>query len=323
MKMKAIILGLALGAGALASTPVLAAGEGIAIDRKKWSFSGPMGHFDKNQLQRGFMVYQNVCATCHGLNRIAFRNLVQKGGPEFPEAGVRALAAGYKIKDLDEKGEPIERPGRLSDRFPSPYANELQARARNNGALPPDLSLIAKGRNVEYTGPLWFHPVSMLRDIGTGYQEGGADYLYALLTGYRDDAPAYRQEGNRFVAVPDSAVKRGDKSIKRCVAMEKGEDGKPDVCSEMADGMSYNLVYPGHQIAMASPLSKDDPRVKYTDGTPTTVSNYAADVSAFLSWAADPSHDQRKNMGWQVLLYLLVTAILLFVAKKRIWRDAH
>lgn len=320
--MKAITLGLALGASALASTPVLAAGEGIAIERQKWSFAGPAGHFDKKQLQRGFMVYKNVCASCHGLTRIAFRNLMQKGGPEFPEEGVRSLAASYKIKDLDEKGEPIERPGRLSDRFPPPYANDLQARARNNEALPPDLSLIAKGRSVEYTGSLWYHPISMLRDIATGYQEGGADYLYALLTGYKDKAPAYRNNAGKLVAVPESEV-RDEKSVVRCASIEKGEGGKPDVCNPLSDGMSYNAYFPGHQIGMAAPLSANDDRLKYTDGTPTTLSNYAADVSAFLSWAADPTHNQRKDMGWQVLLYLLVTAILLFVAKKRIWRDVH
>jgi cytochrome c1 len=322
MKMRAKSLGLALCAAALSTTPVLAAGEGIAIDRKTWSFSGPAGHFDKNQLQRGFMVYKNVCASCHGINRIAFRNLTQKGGPEFPEAGVRSLAASYKIKDLDEKGEPIERPGRLSDRFPPPYANDLQARARNNEALPPDLSLIAKGRGVSYTGSLWYHPISMLKDVVTGYQEGGADYIYALMTGYKEKAPAYRNNGGKLVPVPESEV-RDEKSVVRCASIDKSEDGTKDVCNPLSVGMSYNAYFPGHQIGMAAPLEANDSRLKYTDGTPTTLSNYAADVAAFLAWTADPTHDQRKDMGWQVLLYLLVTAVLLFVAKKRIWRDAH
>lgn len=320
--MKAITLGLAMAAAALASTGALAAGEGIAIERKKWSFSGPGGHFDKNQLQRGFMVYKEVCSSCHGLTRIAFRNLMDKGGPQFPEAGVRSLAASYKIKDLDDKGEPIDRPGRLSDRFPAPYANDKQARARNNEALPPDLSLIAKGRGVEYTGSLWYHPVSMLRDVATGYQEGGADYIYALMTSYKDKAPAYRNNAGKLVPVAEIEV-RDEKSVVRCATVEQGENGRPDSCNPMSEGMNYNAVFPGHQIGMAAPLAANDSRLKYTDGTPTTLSSYAADVSAFLSWAADPSQDQRKNMGWQVLLYLLVTAGLLFIAKKRIWRDAH
>ena len=303
--------------------PALAAGEAIEIARQKWSFSGPGGHFDKNQLQRGFMVYEKVCATCHGIKRIAFRNLVQKGGPQFPEDAVRSLAANYKIDELDANGKVVQRPGRLSDRFPSPYKNDVEARATHNGALPPDLSLIAKGRNVEYTGTLWYHPLSMLKDVATGYQEGGADYLYALLTGYKENAPAYRRDGAKLVAVAESSVQRGDKSILRCVAVEKGVGGKQDVCTPMADGMNYNSYFPGHQIGMTAPLSDNHPQLKYTDGTPTTTSNYAKDVAAFLSWAADPTHDERKDMGWKVLLYLLFTAVLLFVAKKRLWREVH
>lgn len=323
--MKQTTLGLALGAAAFAAVaggPVMAAGDGIAIERKKWSFSGPFGHFDKNQLQRGFMIYKEVCATCHGLSRIAFRNLAQKGGPEFPEAGVRSLAATYKIADLDANGETVQRAGRLSDRFPGPYANEKQARARNREALPPDLSLIGKGRGVEYTGTLWYHPISMLKDVATGYQEGGADYLYALLTTYKEKAPAYRRDGSKLVAVAEADVK-DEKSVMRCATVDHGEGGKQDTCNAVSEGMYYNATFPGHQIGMFPPLSANDSRLKYTDGTPTTLSNYASDITAFLFWTADPTHDERKNMGWQVLLYLLVTAILLFIAKKRLWREVH
>lgn len=319
-------LRLALGTAAVlvvaTGSPVLAAGEGVTIERRKWSFSGPGGHFDQNQLQRGFQVYKEVCATCHGLKQVSFRNLAQPGGPAFPEAGVRALAASYKVDEVDPNtGKVVQRPGRLSDRFPSPYKNEAEARSIHNGAYPPDLSLIAKGRGVEYTGTLWYHPVSMLRDVVTGYQEGGADYLYALLTGYKDNAPAYRRDGARMMPVAEAGIARGDKSILRCVAVETGAAGRPDVCAPMADGMHYNMAYPGHQIGMAKPIS--DGQVKYGDGTPGTVSNYAADVAAFLSWTADPTHDVRKGMGWQVMLYLLITSILLYVAKKRIWREVH
>lgn len=311
--------------GVSAAQPALAAGEAIEIPRQKWSFSGPAGHFDQAQLQRGFLVYKEVCSTCHGLKRIAYRNLMQKGGPAFAEAGVRTLAAEAKIEEIDpNSGKVVTRPGRLSDRLPSPYKNEAEARATHNGAYPPDLSLIAKGRNVEYTGSLWFHPLSMARDIATGYQEGGADYLYALLTGYKENAPAYRREASgRLVAVPESSVARGDKSILRCVTVEKGAPGRPDTCNELAEGMHYNTSFPGHQIGMANPLQANDQRLKFADGTTGTISNYAADVAAFLSWAADPHHDERKDMGWQVMLYLLITAVLLYLTKKRIWRDAH
>lgn len=303
------------------AVPAMAAGDGPEIAKKKWSFSGPAGHFDKNQLQRGFQVYKEVCAACHGLKRIAFRNLVQPGGPEFPEDGVRSLAATYKVDELDATGKVVQRAARLSDRFPSPYKNEAEARSIHNGAYPPDFSLIAKARGVEYTGPIWYHPVSMLKDVVTGYQEGGADYIYALITGYRDDAPAYRRDpSGKLTEVAEASIPRGDKTILRCVAVEKVA-GKPDVCTAMADGMNFNMAYPGHQIGMARPIS--EAQVKYGDGTAGTVSNYASDVAAFLTWTADPTHDQRKRLGWQVLLYLLVTTVLLYVAKKRLWREVH
>jgi cytochrome c1 len=311
------VLVVALGA----ATPALAAGDAVEIAKKKWSFSGPGGHFDKNQLQRGFQVYKEVCSSCHGLKRIAFRNLMQKGGPEFPEAGVRSLASTYKIDELNDVGKVVQRPGRLSDRLPSPYKNEAEARSIHNGAYPPDLSLIAKGRGVEYAGTLWYHPVSMLKDVVTGYQEGGADYLYALLTSYYDNPPAYRRDASgKLVPVAESSIQRGDKTILRCVAVEHAS-GKPDVCAPLADGMNYNTAFPGKQIGMAKPIS--DGQVTYGDGTAATVSNYAADVAAFLHWAADPTHDERKNLGWQVMLYLLITSILLYVAKKRLWREVH
>ncbi len=313
-----------LGAGlavALFAAPVQAAGGGAEIQRQNWSFGGIFGQFDRAQLQRGFQVYKEVCASCHGLKRIAFRNLLESGGPQFSEAGVRSLAASYEIEDgPNDEGSMFMRPGRLSDRFPDPFKNEQEARAANNGAYPPDLSLITKARNVAYHGSVWMHPLSMLRDIATGYQEGGSDYLYALLTDYKEKAPAYRRDGGRLVAIAEGDI-RDEGGVERCVAVEQGQDGQPDTCAPMADLMNYNAAFPGHQIAMAPPLSDD--LVEYQDGTAGTVANYARDVTAFLSWAADPTLETRKAMGWQVLFYLLVMSILLFFAKRAIWRDVH
>ena len=279
--------------------PVTAsAAGGVEVNRQQWSFAGIFGSFDNNQLQRGFKVYKEVCSSCHGLSRIAFRNLVENGGPEFPEAGVRSLAATYKIEDgPNDDGKMFTRPGRLSDRLPSPYKNEQEARATHNGAYPPDLSLMAKARNPEYTGPIWYHPLAMLKDIVAGYQEGGADYLHAVLTGYREKAPAYRRDGNKLVAMADADV-RDEKAVMRCSSVTKGEAGKPDQCAEMGQTMHYNAAFPGHQIAMAQPLS--DGMVPYTDGTPATVEHYSRDVTAFLAWAADPTLETRKTLGWQV-----------------------
>lgn len=125
-----------------------------------WSFDGMFGTVDKQSAQRGFQVYKEVCAGCHGLTRIAFRNLQEIG---FSEAEVKALAASYQIKDgPNDEGEMFERPGKPSDSFVPPFANENAARAANNGAYPPDLSLIVKAR------------------------VDGANYVYSLLTGYTD-----------------------------------------------------------------------------------------------------------------------------------------
>lgn len=123
---------------------------------------GVTGTFDRAQLQRGFQVYKEVCAACHGIERIAFRNLTDLG---FSEPEVKAIAKTYEVAALDDTGEATTRPAVPSDYFPSPYPNEVAARAANNNALPPDLSLITKAR------------------------EGGKDYLHALLVGYTD-APA-------------------------------------------------------------------------------------------------------------------------------------
>ena len=267
----------------LTATGAFAAGGDIEIKRNKWSFAGIAGHYDQNQLQRGFQVYREVCAACHGLDRIAFRNLAQPGGPAFPKDAVEALAKEYEVDALpNDEGEVEKRPAKLSDKFPPLYANEQAARATHNGALPPDLSIIAKARGVAYVGPWYYHPVAMAKDIVNGYQEGGADYLVALLTGYKD----------------------------------------PPKGTEIGDGMSYNAYYPGHQIAMANPFSGGDGQVEYQDGTPATVENYSKDVAAFLSWASDPSLNSRKQIGWQVLIYLLITSILLYIAKRRVWASA-
>ncbi len=149
--------------------------------RQSWSFAGPFGTFDRAQIQRGLHVYREVCSACHGMKHVAFRNLAQPGGPGFSPAQVKKVAEEYRINDgPNDKGEMFDRPGRLSDYFPSPDLNEQAARARFNGALPPDLSVIAKARGVEAGLPRG------LFDIVTQYQEGGPDYIFAYITGYED-----------------------------------------------------------------------------------------------------------------------------------------
>jgi ubiquinol-cytochrome c reductase cytochrome c1 subunit len=275
-------LAVALGAAlAAASVPAIAEEAPPHIERQHWSFAGVRGRFDKEQLQRGFQVYQEVCSVCHGLKHVYFRNLADPGGPEFPEEAVKALAASWPNQIFDgpneqgdiatRKGQIIKRPARLSDPILGSYDNDNQARAAQNGALPPDLSVITKARAAEFHGSIPAHVASMLRDVANGYQEAGADYVYALLTSYKN-APA---------------------------------DFK------MAVGMNYNEAFPGHQIAMLPPLTPG--RVKYqSKDVPQTVEQYAKDVTAFLAWAGDPKLAERKGMGWLVMLYLLVTAVLLY-----------
>ena len=157
-------------AGALLSltaTPVLAAGAAPEFPKHDWSFDGIFGTFDKEQLQRGLKVYKEVCAACHSMHLMSYRNLSMLG---YTEDEIKAYAATFTVTDgPNEAGEMFERPALPSDRFVSPYPNEQAARAANNGAYPPDQSLIVKARNVS------------LAD--------GASYVRALLIGYKD-APA-------------------------------------------------------------------------------------------------------------------------------------
>jgi ubiquinol-cytochrome c reductase cytochrome c1 subunit len=162
-------LGLAFLAG-----PALSATTHEEPKPLDWTFSGPVGKFDPAQLQRGYKVYREVCSACHAMNLVSFRNLGQKGGPfydaKYPNPNdnpyVKSLAKDIQVSDIDsETGDAIKRPATSADRFPSPFPNEAAARASNGGALPPDLSVIAKAR------------------------EGGPDYIHSLLTGFRAPPP--------------------------------------------------------------------------------------------------------------------------------------
>ena len=172
----------------LAATATLAA-EGVHIPKENWSFGGLFGTFDRGALQRGFEVYNGICSTCHSLKLLAYRNLEDIG---YTEDQVKKIAASKQVTDgPNDQGEMFQRPGKPSDHFVKPFPNDQAAQAANNGALPPDLSLIIKAR------------------------EGGANYVHAILTGFKQPPPG--------VKVPD--------------------------------GMYYNVYFPGQQIAMPPPLS--------------------------------------------------------------------
>ena len=128
-----------------------------------WSFKSFFGKFDRASLQRGYQVYNEVCASCHSVKYLSYRNLTEKGGPEFTEEEAKAIASNFEVIDgPDSTGEMFTRPARLSDKFVSPYANDEEAKSANGGAYPPDMSVLVKAR------------------------KGGADYIYSLLLGYED-----------------------------------------------------------------------------------------------------------------------------------------
>ena len=128
-----------------------------------WSFKGLFGKFDRAALQRGYQVYTEVCSSCHSMKYLSYRNLAEKGGPEFTEEQAKAIAASFEVKDgPNSDGEMFTRPGKLSDKFVMPYENVKAAQAANGGAYPPDMSVLVKARG------------------------GGVDYVYSLLQGYED-----------------------------------------------------------------------------------------------------------------------------------------
>jgi ubiquinol-cytochrome c reductase cytochrome c1 subunit len=182
----------ALAAFAFGFAAAFAADDEPPLPHEKWSFAGPFGTFDRAAAQRGFQVYDQVCSRCHSMNLLHYRDLTGIG---YSEDEVRAIAATKQVTDgPNDQGEMYQRAGRPSDKFVAPFPNEQAARAALNGALPPDLSLIVKAR------------------------EGGPDYIYGILTGYKDPPPGF----------------------------------------QLGEGLYYNEYFPGHQIAMPQPLAGDD-----------------------------------------------------------------
>ena len=188
-------LGLAVAAGLLGLVPATARAEEIPTPPPvSWSFSGPFGLYDRAQLQRGFKVFREVCANCHGLKLLSFRDLADPTGPGFSPAQVAAIAADFKVTDgPNDQGEMFERPGRPADHLPPPFPNEQTARVANGGVAPPDMSVLAKARGYERGFP-WF-----IIDILTQYQEQGVDYIAALLQGYEAPPPGFSlPEGSHY-----------------------------------------------------------------------------------------------------------------------------
>lgn len=228
---------------------------------------GPFGKFDLAQLQRGFQIYSEVCSGCHSLNYVSFRDLKGLG---YRDAEIKAIAANWKTPTPSinpDTGEVSTRKGLPSDRIPAPYLNETAARAANNNALPPDLSLMTKAR------------------------EGGAAYVYSLLTGYQDPNTYRNKDGKALPA-----------------------DAKP------AANLHFNPYFANLNIAMPPPLKGGD--VTFADGTPNTLENEARDVAAFLVWTAEPRLAARHAAGLAVVIFLLFASVLAYLAYRNTWAEA-
>src|SRR3954453_20260688 len=225
---------------------------------------GPFGKFDNRQLQRGFQVYSEVCSACHSLNLVAFRDLKGLG---YNEAEIKKIASDWKtqVPSLNpDTGEAATRKAVPSDTFPSPFANEVAARAANNNALPPDLSLMTKAR------------------------EGGAAYVYSILTGYQN------QPAELLKKFPDAKT---------------------------PPNLHYNPYFANLNLAMPPPLTTAG-QVSYEDGTKPTVDQMAKDVAAFLVWTAEPKLENRHAAGLAVAVFLLFATILGYLAYQQIWYEA-
>jgi len=305
------IFSAAVGALALTMTASAAGGAKHAhAPEKGWSFASPTGQLDKKAMQRGYQVYREVCASCHGMKLLSYRNLGEKGGPFYdelyPNANdnplVKAFAAEDEILDPvpDDAGDYVYRPARPSDTFRSPYPNEQAARAANGGAYPPDLSVITKAR-------------------GHGEPGSGASYVYSLMTGYPDPDKIKTKKGEDGLNVNYIEFDKGE--TVGTLIQPTGQYYNPYMAGDSSanwQGDPRHVPY-GGTLAMAPQLS--DGRVEYMDGTEATVSQMASDVAHFLQWAGEPHIDQRKKLGLPVMLYLLFFAVLLWFSYKRIWRN--
>ena len=251
-----------------------AAGEAKTID-VPFSFEGPFGAFDENQLQRGLQVFTEVCSACHGVKFLRIGALADIGGPRMPEEQVKAYARNLTVVDR-ETGE--ERPATPADRFPE-----------NNGAGAPDLSVMAKAR-AGFHGPYGLGINQFFRGMG------GPEHIYSVLMGYEEN-PACAPDG-----VDGFYYNTGF-----------ANGSVPDTCKDEAE----NSTIEGSWIAMPPPMEAD--QVTYADGTEASMANMSEDVSAFLTWAAEPKMMVRKESGFKAVLLLGLLSVLLYLTNTRLW----
>lgn len=268
----------ATAALALSTGAVMAAGEGHVEDYA-FSYEGPFGSYDTNQLQRGLQIYTEICAACHGLQFVAFRNLADEGGPALPEDQMRAYAANFEVFDPTLfDGEGDYRPATPADRFPE-----------SGMATAPDLSLMAKAR-AGFHGPYGLGTAQLFRGMG------GGEYIASLMAGYAENPEC----------APD-----GIDGYYYNTAFANG--GFPESC---VDEDGHHMV-PGSWIAMPQPLYGED--IDFADGHSNELHHEAQDVAAFLMWAAEPHLNARKQAGLTGVIFLTILAVLLYLTNKRLW----
>jgi ubiquinol-cytochrome c reductase cytochrome c1 subunit len=316
-RIRNVIAGVAAGAVLLTASGAWASG-GPEIERQKWTFGGLFGYYDKDQLKRGYQVYKDVCSACHGLKRVSFRNLGEPGGPGFTKEEVEKIAAEAEIpadpndegKTYNAKGDRITRPGKPSDRFPMRYANDKEAAAAQNGAIPPDLSLITKARGASRNVAWFMEPAYWAYDIGTMYQEQGADYVYSLMINF-----------DKMPETKEACEHHGEP--------HKWDDAANKGTFKLADGMNYNASFPGYQLAMPAPMGTlETPKagatkeeIEKVEKANEEIRGKAKDVAAFLAWTAEPKLEARKRLGIKVLFYLFLLSGLLYLSKRALWRN--
>jgi len=253
------ILSLLFAAGSAAylstSTKVNATGyveECLPPPNFPWDHTKLWRSYDHAAIRRGFIVYNTVGAPCHSMNFRYYRQLIDVA---FTEDEVKEIASAYDdyLTEPDDEGDVHSRPGHINDRLHSPYKNDKEARYANNGALPPDLSQIVRAR------------------------DGCENYLFSLLTGYRD--------------APHGVV--------------------------LGENMSYNIYFPGCQIAMPMALAED--AIEYEDGTKCSISQQAKDVSVYLAWSSFMEHDERHLMGLKSLAAVVAFTLPFFWWKRFRW----
>jgi len=187
--------------------------------KNNWSFKGIFGTFDRASLQRGYQVYQEVCSGCHSVQHLSYRNLSEKGGPEFSIEEAKAIAAQFEVEDgPNSDGEMFMRPGRLSDKFVNPYPNVQASTAANDGAYPPDMSVLAKAR------------------------AGGADYIYSLLLGYEEAPSGFELDDGVYYNkyMPGNKIKM---SAPLSDGLVEYSDGTQSTAAQMAKDVTTFLVW--------------------------------------------------------------------------------